>query len=564
MNRLAHICDKQSTPGKKPILLSEISRFPNLIPCFAQCFGKQWHKEVATVHKLLNYKDSVGFTLFTSDQLSSLIGLLSVNPAYKPSQHPVIPPRIWKYQVERLEQCLNDYLIISPELQALVKCITDARKHNQSIVDAKVKCRRKKFTRNVENNLVNPFAAYSKLEGSVKFKCSFKEMLIDFGILKYVQRYENVSDNITQQHLNTIIFGFQSAAMAYIQFFSMQRRSEALSMRVDCLQSEKDERFGSIYLLVGETTKTIEDDDARWVVPKRITLALDVLTHISKILYQFVPKHLKCHDRSVPLWINSFLPSNGGSQPAGLTRRTHYSHFSNLFEKDSMRINQADFEFAKAITNDLENRPEYQVDKIWHWTSHQCRRTLIVYMLSSGKVKLASVQYLAKHLYSHMAQYYGRNYTKIVVNSSVENELIVESYLAKAKKVQEIHNRESKVVFPHKTSKAFDKISSQEETLLIASFKNGEIGCRPTLLGFCLKSGYCEYGGIESITKCMGADGGGICAEAVLAIDNQQSLHELKIKYQAELASISPRTRRAKSLQYEIKAIQIYEEYIDV
>jgi hypothetical protein len=228
-----------------------------------------------------------------------------------------------------------------------------------------------------------------------------------------------------------------------------------------------------------------------------------------------------------------------------------------------MRITQDDFNFAKALTPDIATRDDFKVGEVWKWQSHQCRRTMILYMLSSGMVSIESVQYLAKHMHSYMTQYYGRNYTQIIVNQSVANEFITESYLAKARVVQKIHNEQNLVVLPHKSKKLINPISGKTEKEIIATFKSQDSGVRPTLLGYCDKDGYCEYGGIESVTKCAGADGGGICADAIFAIENKQSLANLKAKYEQEYHALESTSMRKRALGFEIKAIEIYERKIN-
>lgn len=50
--------------------------------------------------------------------------------------------------------------------------------------------------------------------------------------------------------------------LAYLLNFLMMRIEEGWWLRSDCLEIERDERFGPIYLLRGPTMKTIEDSEA--------------------------------------------------------------------------------------------------------------------------------------------------------------------------------------------------------------------------------------------------------------------------------------------------------------
>jgi len=106
-------------------------------------------------------------------------------------------------------------------------------------------------------------------------------------------------------------------------------------------------------------------------------------------------------------------------------------------------------------------------------------------------------------------------------------------------------------------------VEEREEMKLLKLIKKGSVGCRNTLLGFCMRTGSCEYGGIESVAKCAGADGGGICADAIFDRKNKAELINLSEAHEQELKSLDKDSMRYSALKQEIYAIGVYLDVID-
>jgi hypothetical protein len=233
----------------------------------------------------------VGKTIWHGPQASHSAVELSKKPSHQTKQHPVIPPRIWDYQVSRIETCLQDFNLIKSSLFEIILDIRNAKHKNkiyffdnQATIGVSTECSIPYF---------NPLNQTNLFDNKIVFSKSFHEMLDDAGILSVLKRLMSAEKTFTLSNVSTILDGFRDASLAYIQFFSLQRINETLSLHYDCLSVENDERFGAIYILSGVTTKTIENDDAKWIVPKRIELALDIAKEISEFIYQFVPEDLK-------------------------------------------------------------------------------------------------------------------------------------------------------------------------------------------------------------------------------------------------------------------------------
>ena len=69
---------------------------------------------------------------------------------------------------------------------------------------------------------------------------------------------------------------------AYLQCFSGMRIGEAMSLRSNCLSVEHDLLLGDIHILSGETTKTTQDDEARWLAAPTVSLAVEAMSTIAR------------------------------------------------------------------------------------------------------------------------------------------------------------------------------------------------------------------------------------------------------------------------------------------
>lgn len=550
--KLAAIADEHD------IKLTSLSRYPSLWEQCTSAFNKsRWDKHISIFSKFYHYNNDTNFTILDDKALTEITNILAVKHNHQTQQHPVIPPRIWSYKIMRLEECLDAFNSISNTLEQLIEKIMSAYEYNTEFL-ANFK---KGYSKGSKHSYISPFNA-SRLKGMVYFGKSVTETLVETGLIEVISKFHHLpKSEIRITILTTWLYGFQNAAMMYVQFFSMQRVSEAFSLTKGCLSKEVDPRFGDIYILSGDTSKTIEDDDAKWVVPERVKKAVDVLETIARIFYKYAPNHLKTCEDSYPLWFSSSIQHQKNYN--SLNRAKYYStKFNQLFDEESLKITPEDYRIACALTPSLLTNATYAVGIPWHFSSHQCRRSLIIFMMSSGLVSNESLQYLAKHMNTYMTLYYGRNYTKILLNQNVQKDIIVEGYLNKARQINQIAEGEVGIVFPHKKN-TLKAIAAKDETSIIQMLKEGQTHTRKTLLGYCTRIGACEYGGIESVTACTGVISGGICAEAIFAAENKQSLLALKEKYRLQIADMPLSSPRRKALVFEINAIEIYESKLN-
>lgn len=100
--KLAKICEQHR------ILMCNLYKFPAIFPSIVdglQC--ARFQDRISKLHKLKLYHDDLGFCLAT-DQLLKL--MTRAAKKHEATQHPYIPPRIWNYQIRRLNEALDDFM----------------------------------------------------------------------------------------------------------------------------------------------------------------------------------------------------------------------------------------------------------------------------------------------------------------------------------------------------------------------------------------------------------------------------------------------------------------------
>lgn len=309
--------------------------------------------------------------------------------------------------------------------------------------------------------------------------------------------------------------------MAYLLNFSMMRIYEGWSLHTDCLEIEQDENFGSIYMLRGVTTKTIEDDDARWVTSPSAKVAVEVASCVARlrmIAAEANPEVPTTPDqlRNPPLVLRPYEPwANSKNVDHDLSIRPQYPSYREmakyhprLFNLDELRITAADLQIARLITPDLDSEA-HAVGRIWPLAWHQLRRTGAVNMQSSGLVSDASVQYQLKHATRAMSLYYGQGRAHVSLNKSAQTEYVRTIYELLGKEVARLFA--DRFVSPygadHK-SQILKMIAPKDAAQLSIAARAGKVAWRENLLGGCTKRGPCEYGGVDNVVRC----GGGMVA----------------------------------------------------
>ncbi|ENZ0711787.1 hypothetical protein ACGB6O_004165 [Vibrio parahaemolyticus] len=565
LKKIAIFCEKNG------ILIKDLHKYPNLYPMITkeiQC--ARINDRISQLHKLNLYSDELGFVIADNRLLQQLT---RESKQYESTQHPYIPPRIWNYQVQRLNDAINDFIKHKQDIEKAFLWLHKAYSYNRKICP---------------QDYQSPFTERSVYKNRIIYDGNFNDFLTEFGLIELLKRWIDPSEKM-HGAFNTQCFSkylslVRDISIIFILNFSMQRKSEATSLRSDCFYIEKDKHLGDICILTGETTKTDPDSDARWVVPKTVKKAVDLATWIARLRMKSLPDnyHVPQDIKNNPYLLTAaceLWSSSGGATKdlSGynklLNNRRTLDYFnilrrgSKLFDEQKLIITKEDYNIALALTPNLHNREWFDEGKKWNFTTHQARRTLAINMFTSDEVSVSSIQHQMKHLSRQMTLYYGRNYTSLRLDSKVEKTLILESYRSIYRKLVEVVEDEIENVRPHKTNLCvipiIELIDKHEEKKLLELIKTEKVGCRRTLLGFCMKPGSCEYGGIESVSKCAGGDGKGVCADAIFVRKNREKLIKLKGNHENQLNALTQENMRYWSLKQEIYAIEVYLNVVD-
>lgn len=548
--RLARACDEQG------ILVSELSRFPRVFSAVAAALRcSKYGQYITILHKYQIYSDILGFTIADKNLIAFLS---SQSELWEVIQHPYIPPRIWSYQVKRLNECIEDFIRHKTNIESAFTWIAEAYEHNASLsID-------KKYYSPFNQHRVSMWGQRTLYDGG--FECFLK----DYKLYDLIERW--VSDSRAGvRNFNKYLNLVRDAAIFYILNFSLQRLSEAASLQADCFKIEKDDRLGKIAFVVGETTKTDPDSDARWVVPETVKKAVDAAAFISSLRASHALKRtpkLGVVEEELPLLMLSTEEWARCSKNRTVSKRkmTDYGSFISSYPKvldqQKITVTEDDWKIALSLTPNLHKKKGFGIGLPWKFSAHQLRRTTNINMFASNMVSDNSLQWQMKHLNRAMALYYGRNHINLRLNSDVETAVIVESYRAVYRQLVAVVEDSFEYVRPHDKEfipeNIINLVEAGEDQKLTKLIKQGVVGCRRTLLGYCMKAGACEYGGIESVAKCAGADGKSICSDAIFERKNASKLIKLKQSLEEKLSDIDQDNPRASAIKQEIYAIEVY------
>jgi hypothetical protein len=563
-SKFAAICEKNQ------ICLRDLYKFPKLFPQIFEALPRSRTKvHINFLHKFLLNTKSYGIGILSRELLKFLSEQVQDSDTI---QRAYIPSRIYNYQLRRLDEFLDDFIEHKQLLCAAFDWISEAYEHNQSV--------RKSTNIHEFSEYLSPFYETHILKSErITYEKGVEEFLKEYGLLELFKKWLGPIKKYHLRNISRYMTLVRDVSILYILNFSVQRLNEATSLRSDCFETEKDLKLGDIGLIIGETTKYEPDSDARWVVPVHVKKAVDAATTIALLRIRFIKNDTANEidnrkNTSLPLMlapIEPWIPTRCNStknQYEEPISKVRYGHFmaqnSQIFDLRQITITEKDFQVAVAMTPSIANEAQFQIGKIWPFSAHQLRRTTCVNMFSSHIVSTDSIQWEMKHISEKLSLYYGRNYTSLRLNSEAESMVVIEGYKAMYNQLIEVVTDNKTYIRPHKKemiqSEIINLVANDDEAKLTKLIKKGITGCRKTLLGFCMKSGPCVYGGIESGLKCAIGDGGGICVDAIFDRTNLSKLQQLKTEFETILGSLHETSPRWHAINQEIKAIEVYSD----
>lgn len=576
MRAIVALCSREG------ILVSDLVRFPAVMAKVPQVLSpSKFGQTISELQRVLDARQELGFVLLDQNGLRKLV---AAKPEHHGEQTEYIPPRIWTYQVNRLRECLDDYMAHRQQVEDCFHFCVDAYARNYgnltAALIAKSTTARKPFL-----NQIIPMAG---VKTGCLFHGPFLHTAARFGILELLGRWvgEPVAGigNKGLSRFNSYLSLVQHVGLAYLLNFSLMRYEEGRSLRAGCLYNEEDEKLGKIPILCGETTKTDPDSDARWPTSPSVKVAVDVVKSVSRLRMRCAQANPivapSAEDIADPyLFDRSFEPWAGTESKPYSVRSGSMNYgdlvlrYPKLFDASALEITEDDLRIARSVNPTL-NPEVFQVGKQWLFAWHQLRRTGAVNMFGSGIVSDSTMQFLMKHLTRAVPLYYGRGNSSLSLNEEARTLLVNAQYEVMGREIAAVIS--DRFVSPHgddhKKKMIADSVGLQEEVNMLseedakrfeAAARRGAISFRMTMLGGCMSNGQCDGDCIESIADCAGSDGGAPCEHALFdrqrAAKNQIMLDNIKL----QINSTTLDTPRYLALGKEKLGLENYFAFIN-
>lgn len=401
---------------------------------------------------------------------------------------------------------------------------------------------------------------------------------------KFIEKYnlEQFADdfNITTTHsLLTRIVQIQTIGFMLVACFSGMRKSEILTLRLDCLDVKRLQDK-EIYTLNGYTSKTSATGLKRttWITSSLISPVINLLKEIvvmGKAYENQRGLYLNTNIDEYSLFSRVFTDATGGELVG--------SH--PLFECPPMLVNSIDRSVNELIKNiefqqeDLEELTKFnplinwceeynlEIGKSWKFRTHQFRRSLVVYGIRSGMVQLTVLKKQLQHLNLDMTAYYG-NYSGSSNNLFDRNlidefreEKIRYQFVQYEEKVLDTNDvlfggEGTRLYISKRSENAPEYLVNKEKTLQY--FKEGRLSYKKTPLGGCARQGSCNRLGFSYITACID------CKDSIFDSSSKVVLNKTKQAYQERLMKYEQDSITYKQLVIEINSIDKILNKIEV
>lgn len=569
--RFSHVRPLFALCSQKNILASNLNDYPDLIAILPKLVtGSRSGEFLLLMHELYENKEFLGFTLLDQKYLAQLEYLL---PDHKKVQTPYIPPRILNYQISRLNECLQDFLNHSKDIEICFNYWFEIYKEQDRISKQTYEYTSKKY-------FVLPSGKVVPWDKRIYTQYFYKTAQ-SFGISELLEKWVGGDKGkLGLKAFSSYLTNISRVGIAYILNFSLMRFNEAWNLKSDCLVIEHDSKFGDIYLLKGRTSKTIKDDEAFWVTSPSVAIAINAMKIISQLrnkyilnssndlIYPKAPTYLIGYETEP--WTSGGARINKNLRPIYRNYQKVYKHFPKLFDFNQLRISKQDFELAMVVTPSLSE--EYAVGKIWPLAWHQLRRSGAVNMQVSGLVSIESLQFQLKHATRAMSLYYGQNYTKVSLNKDAQNYYIRTMYEILGKELQKLASDRFVSPYGEKHKAEIVKFITTTDVDKIADLaKKGTIIGRSVLLGFCANREPCPYGGIDNIAHCGGGspiDGHSIskngrpCVNVLYDQEQIGAVNNLEQMLDERLSMAPQNSPLKASLEAQKRSIESYKNVI--
>ena len=206
------------------ILVTDLNRYPKVIEKLADYYKQRANRLIDCLHSLFIARQSLGFSILDESGIKLLSSAL---PAADSTQTAYIPSRIWSYQLSRLRECLDDFLIHQDKIESIYEfCLsTHAQNAGGSLSDA--------FGGLRDNSPFRKSRVRGKRKSGMAFYGPFPEVAKDFGISDLLDRWVNLTDLAGINALSKYLTLISNVGLAYLLNFSLMRVDEGAKLRAE-------------------------------------------------------------------------------------------------------------------------------------------------------------------------------------------------------------------------------------------------------------------------------------------------------------------------------------------
>lgn len=432
----------------------------------------------------------VGYTV-AGERAKKAVNVIVQEYARSAKQHPPLPTRIYSHVISTLLAELRDFERVADNYFSLIeKCIENPFFGRMPATQFAI-AQRLGIKRDPQPNLADLLEVYS---------------LTDYFHSKDIRPKANgLSAGLTR---------IQSICRLIVHVFSGMRDEEVERLSYGCLEiSYQGDR--PYYVITGITTKLNngKPKPARWVTSSEAAKALEMAHRIAEVCRRGAAAKSNVavpEKEALPLFLSTAYLRLGGQSPKGKPG----TFLAGVLDLDALPALRADLQpvITEIDLKELEqidphrawrSEARFQLGGNWRFTTHQLRRSLVLYAHRSGLVSLPSLRRQLQHVTEAMTRYYARGSAfadnfidgdKEHVGSEWREVQPVSSALAYILSVLTTDD----VLFGAHGSWVQHRLRGADGLVLvdrdatIARFKKGELAYKETLLGGCTSTESCE------------------------------------------------------------------------
>lgn len=442
-------------------------------------------------------------------ELADILKLVAKSiPKERVKQTALIPTRIYGKIITAIEKHLQEFTYNFDEIKGFYKFSANGYKDGGEL-----------------HSSVYAFKHWYRKEGN------YQSIIDEFDLSSLAEKYQLTDKNKWNHYIRNV----QHAAKIWIHLFTGMRDQEVNTLNRDCL-TPLNVKGSTAKIIRGYTSKTIGSGatSTYWITSNIIDIGIEVARSIGELAA--IQNNWELHPTDYPLFPTIFpldktyisksfhanAPFSDGL--SGDRLRDWYSLFPEII------VTEEDLAELYNFDGFRDWKSEIQLGKPWPLTTHQCRRSLAVYLACSGMVSIGSLQLQFKHLVTAMTSYYRRNsiFAKNFILNDTENDahkgqiIFIES-LETEQKLSQFFSYEENVVKQqpslwggegtrirqaHKAGRTITILKDRE--LLKKAFIKGEVSYRPGPMGGCTKVDPCDKSSVTQLgSQCLG------CAEFI-------------------------------------------------